>query len=106
MGIGFGNRKGDGWGGGDDDHDSHSWGARHGRSEDWGSSPQAEADRLKSEYQRGLHDGAEAERKRVVAWLESLDELTIHDWGLNATGNIIEAIEAGDHALEGGGGDG
>jgi hypothetical protein len=49
-------------------------------------------------WDAGFAEGIAYERKRILKWLEGIDHLTIDDWGLNATGNIIEGIEAGRHA--------
>jgi hypothetical protein len=44
-------------------------------------------------YMNGREDGARMERERIVAWLRSISERTIHDWGLNAVGEISDFIE-------------
>lgn len=41
--------------------------------------------------------GREDERKSIVAYLRDIPVNVIDDWGLNATVNIADIVEAGDH---------
>lgn len=44
---------------------------------------------------RRYEEGAKSERKAMVEFLKAVPEEVIHDWGLNAVGEIIEFVQSG-----------
>lgn len=41
--------------------------------------------------------GADDDHEKLVAWLESIPESWIHDWGLNAVAEITDHVKAGSY---------
>lgn len=50
--------------------------------------------------QKSYLAGVEAERARIVKYLEDVPPKVIDDWGLNAIGNLIDLLKDGAHLEE------